>query len=187
MRDLNENENPVQDDNKLKEIHQRIIQQITGNMKYYGFQDTIGYVIAMVYYSSNPVSLDELSEKTSMSKTRMSQVARDMTKINIAEKTPVKNSRKDFYRIESDYYKVFISLITSNLRNLVIRNKKIDQDIKDSLEKILDSENISREEIDLTKSYLSDTKESMRYFQWMDRFVDFLESGEIFKHVKPKE
>lgn len=170
--------------NKLEEIQQKIIQQITGNMTYYGQQDTIGYVMAIVYYSNSPVTLDDLAERTKMSKTRMSQVMREMTKLNIAEKVIVKGSRKDFYKIESDYYKIFISLLTSNLRELTTRNKLIDKNIDDDLREVLETEEMDDEEMKMVQSYLSDTEESIKYFKWIENLIDFFESGEVFKFVK---
>lgn len=169
--------------NKLEEIQQNIVQQITGNMKYYGQQDTLGYVMAIVYYGKSPASLDYLSEKTKMSKTRMSQVMREMTKLNIAEKVIVKGSRKDYYKVESDYYKIFISLITSNLRELTTRNKGIDRGIVDDVSDILADDQVSADEAAIAQTYLHDTKESMAYFKWIERLIDFFESGDVFKYV----
>lgn len=169
--------------NKLEEIQENIIQQITGNMKYYGKQDTLGYVMAIVFYGDSPISLDELSEKTQMSKTRMSQVMREMTKLNIAEKVIVKGSRKDYYKVESDYYKIFISLITSNLRELTYRNKMMDQRIANDLREIVGEDDVSEEESQVAQAYLHDTEESMKYFKWIDHLIDFFESGEVFKYV----
>ena len=170
--------------NKLDDIQEKIVQQITGNMKYYGQQDTLGYVMAIVYYGESPVTLDYLAQKTKMSKTRMSQVMRNMTQLNIAEKVIVKGSRKNYYKIESDYYKIFISLITTNLRELTARNKLIDNSIANDLRNILDDNQLNEEEFNIAQSYLRDTKESIEYFKWIDSLIDFFESGEVFKYVK---
>ncbi len=58
-----------------------------------------------------PMTLNELSEATGMSKTRMSQVVREMTDANLAEKVFEKGVRKDLYDVERDYYQTFISCL----------------------------------------------------------------------------
>ncbi|MUV37822.1 HTH-type transcriptional repressor OpcR [Lentibacillus sp. JNUCC-1] len=171
----------------LENIHHKIIQQITTNMKSYGYPGTIGHVIAVVYYHNAPMSLDELAQETGMSKTRMSQVLREMVQLNIAEKVFVKGSRKDYYTIESDYYKTFISLFTSNWREVYIRNKKIEQDLIEDLDGIVNDSDASEEEINEAKMYLDDTQESLEFFNWIEDLVDFFESGEIFKHVPKRK
>ncbi|WP_182200908.1 GbsR/MarR family transcriptional regulator [Paraliobacillus salinarum] len=171
---------------KLDLVKNRIIEQIAENMKSYGFPGTIGRVIAIIYYEGRALDLDELAEKTGMSKTRMSQVMREMSHLNIAEKVFVKGSRKDYYTVESDYYQTFISLFTSNWKEVVARNKKIEQRIIQDLNSILEDENASENLIEEAKQYKIDSEQSIEYYDWVDRLVEFFESQEIFKYVPKK-
>lgn len=167
----------------MKNINNKIIQQVTDNMEFYGYSGTIGHIMAVVFYNSEKMSLDEIAERTGMSKTRMSQVLREMVHLNIARKVFVKGSRKDFYSIESDYYKIFASLYTSNWRELVIRNQKIHEELLKELAAIIDDKETTAEDINEAKAYINDTYDAIAYFTWMDNLVNFFESGEIFKHV----
>ncbi|WP_090084377.1 GbsR/MarR family transcriptional regulator [Lentibacillus persicus] len=173
---------------KLDKVHNKIVQQISENMKSYGYQGTIGQVIAAIYYHNDSMSLDELAEHTGMSKTRMSQVLREMAHLNIAEKVYVKGTRKDYYTVEADYYRMFISLFTSNWREVVMRNKKIDEEIMAELNDIITDENANEEEIQKAKAYLEDTKESVAFFDWVDKLVTFFDTKEVFEHIpKPTQ
>ncbi|CQR47098.1 HTH-type transcriptional repressor OpcR [Paraliobacillus sp. PM-2] len=172
---------------RLDLVKNRIIEQIAENMKSYGFPGTIGRVIAIIYYEGRALDLDELAEKTGMSKTRMSQVLREMSHLNIAEKVFVKGSRKDYYTVENDYYQTFISLFTSNWKEVVARNKKIEHRIMHDLEAIINDAEASGELKEEAKQYMIDSQRSIEYYNWIDRLVDFFESHEIFKHVPKKE
>ncbi|MRH41503.1 GbsR/MarR family transcriptional regulator [Aquibacillus halophilus] len=170
-------------ENKLEQVNNRIIEQIAENMKSYGFPGTIGRVYAIIYFEGKPLDLDTLSEKTGMSKTRMSQVLREMAQINLAEKVFVKGSRKDFYHIDRDYYQNFISLFTSNWKNVVERNKKIEKKNVAELTSILEDNNSSDEEKEKAAIFMKQSDKSLEYFDWIDRLVEFFESNEIFNHV----
>ncbi|WP_138418713.1 GbsR/MarR family transcriptional regulator [Aquibacillus sediminis] len=168
---------------KLESINNRIIEQIAENMKSYGFPSTIGRIIALIYDEGKPLDLDTLAEKTGMSKTRMSQVLREMVRLNIAEKTFVKGSRKDFYTVERDYYQIFISLFTSNWKEVITRNYHIEHKIQHDLNEIIENDQTSDDIKEEAKTYLEDSYKSLEYYDWIRRLVDFLESQEIFKHV----
>lgn len=171
---------------QLEHVKHRVSEQIAENMKSYGYPATIGRVIAAIYYAGRALDLDELAEHTGMSKTRMSQVLREMTSYNIAEKAYVKGSRKDHYTVEEDYYQTFITLFTGNWREVTIRNKKTEQKISEELHDILNdpeaTEEIKQEAIHL----IEDSKASVRYFEWIERIVELFDSHDIFNYV-PKD
>lgn len=156
-------------------------------MKSYGFPKTIGHIVAIIHYEGRPMNLDELAERTGMSKTRMSQVLREMVQLNIAEKCFIKGSRKDTYTVENDYYQMFLSLFTQNWKNVVTRNRLIDNKILTDVENILSEEEITDEERKLVQEYYEDTQTSIDFFDWVNRLVDFFESGEVFEHVPKRD
>lgn len=171
---------------QLEHVKHRVSEQVAENMKAYGFPATVGRVIAAIYYAERALDLDELAEHTGMSKTRMSQVLREMTSYNIAEKAFVKGSRKDHYVVEEDYYQTFITLFAANWREVTIRNKKIDQKILEELDGIYHDAHATKEVKAEAKNLIADTKASIRYFEWIERVVELFDSQEIFKYV-PKD
>ncbi len=101
-------------------------------MNTYGISSTVGRVLGIIYMNRKPMTLNELSEETGMSKTRMSQVVREMLDLNIAEKVFEKGVRKDLYDVEQDYYQTFISLFTANWSKVVKKNRMIGKKIRKS-------------------------------------------------------
>src|SRR5699024_192842 len=99
------------DNNKeLKKLKMQFIEKITDNMDAFGTPESIGKILGIIYMNRLPMTLDELSSETGMSKTRMSQVVREMIDMSIAERVFQKGIKKDFYEVENDYHQTFISI-----------------------------------------------------------------------------
>lgn len=108
---------------KLDQLKEEVYNQIAENMNSYGFPSTIGLVMGIIYYERKPMTLEQLSERTGMSKTRMSQAVRQLIQLNLARKVFGQGTRKDLYTIEQDYYLTFLNLFTQNWRaNVTHRN-----------------------------------------------------------------
>lgn len=171
---------------KLEQIEHRVSEQIAENMKSYGFPATIGRVIAAIYYQGRALDLDELAQSTGMSKTRMSQVLREMVHYDIAEKAFVKGSRKDHYTVEEDYYQTFISLFTSNWRPVILRNRKIVARNRLDLQQMVKDPGATDEVKAQAQLYLNDSTEALAYYDWIERLIELFESHKIFDFI-PKE
>lgn len=171
----------------LELIKSRIIEQEAENMKCYGYAKTIGLVIAIISEEDKPMNLDQLAKKTGMSKTRMSQILREMNQLHLAEKVFIKGSRKDTYIVEKDKYEMFITLLVQNWRELVYRNAKVEDRLMRDLEEIMNNEHATKDEIDEAQKYYNDSVQSQHYFNWIYRLAHFFESKEIFKHVPIKK
>lgn len=184
MHDYNDTSEYI--DQQLNKINNRISEQISENMNSYGFPRSMGHIIASIYYEQKPMGLNELAESTGMSKTRMSQLLRQMVQLNIAEKVFVKGSRRDIYTVEENYYQTFISLFTSNWREVVTRNRRIDQSILREIEDIQQNTTLNNEQQKKVDHHLQDAKESIEFFDWVNRLIELFESQEIFKHVPKK-
>lgn len=169
--------------NDIELIKNRIIEQVAENMKSYGHMGTIGKVLAIIHYEGKPMNLDELSEKTGMSKTRMSQVLRQMSDLNIAEKIFVPGSRKDTYIVEEDYYQTFLTLLVHNWNSLVERNLHIENRLLRDLTKIIDSDSSTEDEKQIAQKLYDDSQASLQYFDWIRRLALLFESKEIFNYV----
>lgn len=152
-------------------------------MNTYGISSTVGRVLGIIYMNRKPMTLNELSEETGMSKTRMSQVVREMLDLNIAEKVFEKGVRKDLYDVEQDYYQTFISLFTANWSKVVKKNRMIGKKIRKELLEALEEEGLSPATEAKINELLAETKQWIDYCEWLDNLITFFESEEIFKHV----
>jgi len=166
-------------------MNNQFIDKIADNMRAFGVSETIGRVLGTIYMNREPMTLDELSEATGMSKMRMSQVVREMMELGIAEKVHKKGVRKDLIQVEDNYYQTFISLFTSNWRKAVSRSRAFEQKIQRELQNMeLDNPGQHNERpLEDKKKLVNETAIWTEYYDWIDRLIDFFESGEIFKHV----
>lgn len=168
---------------KIEQMEEQFVEKIADNMHTYGVSTTVGRVLGIIYMNRKPMTLDELSAATGMSKTRMSQVVREMLDFNIAEKVFEKGVRKDLYNVERDYYQTFISLFTSNWRKVINKNKMFEKKLKQEIVDLMENDEFPQETEQKINELLKETKEWLDYYQWLSRLVEFFESGEIFKHV----
>jgi DNA-binding transcriptional regulator GbsR (MarR family) len=177
----------VNNEERLENIHYRIIEQIAANMKAYGVPSTVGRLMGTIYYNRSPMTLDEMTEELGMSKTRMSQAVRELTDLNLTEKVYEKGVRKDIYTVEQDYYQTFISLFNSNWRKVINMNQTFQQKITVELTKIIEDEEADEETVEKAKMYQKETIEILNFYDWLGRLVHFFESHEVFNHVEKTE
>jgi len=169
---------------ELQNAENQIADRIADNMSTFGVSSTVGRLLGIIYLNREPMTLDELAEKTGMSKTRMSQVMRQMIALNIAEKKFVVGSRKEYYAVENNYVQTFISLFTTNWREVVSKNSVLGQRLQTTIN------NIEREQVQPTPEIaakIDELKEELdewfAYYDWIRRLVEFFESGDIFDAV----
>ncbi|GAK04438.1 betaine operon transcriptional regulator [Geomicrobium sp. JCM 19037] len=170
---------------ELQAAEDQITDRIADNMETFGVSSTVGRLLGIIYMNREAMTLDALAEETGMSKTRMSQVMRQMLALNIAEKEFVKGSRKEHYNVESDYAQTFISLFTTNWKEVVSRNMTLERRLRERVDHMKTS--LSSEtpvEIKDRVEALSEELDAWQaYYNWIDRLVYFFESGQIFDHV----
>lgn len=171
----------------LEEIKGQFIEKIADNMQAFGVSESIGRVLGIIYINREPMTLDELSEATGMSKMRMSQVVREMIDLNIAEKVFRKGVRKDLIQVEDDYYQTFIALFTSNWRKAVLKSRFFERKLRGDLNRLEVDNSQSEEELKEKEKLKYETKQWSNYYDWINRLIDFFESGEIFEHVPKNE
>ena len=170
----------------VDEVKTQFIEKIADNMSAFGVSASVGRVLGIIYMNREPMTLDDLSAETGMSKTRMSQVVREMIDMNIAERVFKKGVRKDLYQVEQDYYQTFVSLFTSTWNKAINRSRNFEKRLMTKLDELQNVSERTAVEEQMINELLEEIKEWMEYYDWIRRVTDFFESGEIFKHVPKK-
>ncbi|WP_077328573.1 GbsR/MarR family transcriptional regulator [Virgibacillus siamensis] len=169
---------------KIDGVRAQFVEKIMDNMHAFGVSPTVGRVLGIIYMHREPMTLDELSAETGMSKTRMSQVVREMMELNIAERVFKKGVRKDLYQVEQDYYETFISLFTSTWQKAIKRNKQFEQKLMTKLNELQQQgKKLTPAKEQIINELLEEAHEWTNYYDWIDRLIVFFESGEIFKYI----
>ncbi|MCY8808585.1 GbsR/MarR family transcriptional regulator [Bacillus atrophaeus] len=166
----------------IEQAEDHLIDRIAENMHTFGMPSTVGRILGIIYMNRKPMTLNELSEETGMSKTRMSQVVREMLDVNLAEKVFEKGVRKDLYDVEQDYYQTFITLFSANWSKVVSKNKMMHKKLNRELLTALEGDLSPEAEVKINE-LLKELKEWLDYYNWISRLIEFFESEEVFKHV----
>ncbi|SDP25475.1 DNA-binding transcriptional regulator GbsR, MarR family [Halobacillus aidingensis] len=168
--------------NKYEETIEQFIQVIAKNMSLYGVTPSIGRLYGVLYFSQEPMTLDDMREALEMSKTSMSTGVRALSDMKMVEPSFKKGVRKDLYKSEEDWYKSFTSLFGSRWRHHTETNiEEADEAIQELLEL---QEKTTDEDLQAKISEDIDRLEyAQNYYRWLMRFIHVVESGEIFQYV----
>ncbi|WP_246407067.1 GbsR/MarR family transcriptional regulator [Geomicrobium halophilum] len=174
---------------EIKQAEDQIAERIADNMDTFGVSSTVGRLLGIIYMNRTAMTLDELADHTGMSKTRMSQVMRQMMALNIAEKEFIKGSRKEHYTVEDDYTQTFISLFTTSWKEVVSKNMTLERRLRDRITKLeqAQGDEAAPEVKDRIRALKQELDDWAAYYNWIHRLVAFFESGEIFDVVPVKE
>lgn len=180
--------NQLSDQEKLETAREKVIQSIAENIDLYGITDSIGRLYGTLYFSNEPLTLDEMREALGMSKTSMSTGVRTLLETKMVRKVWKKGVRKDLYQAEEDWYKTFFEYFSTQWRDAIEMNLKAIKDAESTFHALIGkketNERIKQDAIqDLEK--LAKAKE---YYQWLEDLIRTFETGEIFNLVpKPKK
>lgn len=174
-----------QDWNDYERTIERFIQVIAKNMTLYGITPSVGRLYGVLYFSDEPMTLDDMTEALKMSKTSMSTGVRTLANMRMVETTFKRGIRKDLYQSEEDWYKSFTSLFGNRWRHHTETNIEEADDAISKLQHLMDDtdDHQLREKMKLDIDRLRYAK---NYYKWLMTFIQVIESGEIFDYI-PKE
>jgi DNA-binding transcriptional regulator GbsR (MarR family) len=110
-----------------EKIKKEIIQRFGEAYKAFGLNKLMGHVVALLIYSPEPLSLDEISIQLDRSKGPVSQIVRRLHDRKLIRKVwAPANNRKDYYEIEPE---IFENAFRNNLE-LIKNNTRIAKYLK---------------------------------------------------------
>ncbi|MBB5173247.1 GbsR/MarR family transcriptional regulator [Texcoconibacillus texcoconensis] len=169
---------------KYEETKDQFIQNIAKNMNLYEITPSIGRLYGTLYFSDDPMTLDDMRDSLGMSKTSMSNGVRTLLDMKMVEPVFRRGVRKDLYRTEDDWYKSFTALFSREWKQSAETNIEETNEAKDELLRLYEKTDDTslRERIENDLKRLDYAEE---YYDWLLRFVSSVESGKIFE-VVPK-
>jgi DNA-binding transcriptional regulator GbsR (MarR family) len=176
----------LQGKDELEKTRERVIDSISQNMNLYGVSPSVGRLWGLLYFQNQPMTLDEMKNELGMSKTSMSTSVRLLMELNMVDKVWKKGNRKDLYVAEEDWHQTFIDFFSIKWRNSVAANVNVIEKSLRELGQLLESPEISEEMISEIRSDIDKLHKALDYYDWLNRFVDTLESHEIFDYVPKK-
>ncbi len=167
---------------KIEQIRERVIHSIAQNIDLYGITPSIGRLYGAMYFRDQPMTLDEMSDALSMSKTSMSTGVRSLLEINMVRKIWQKGVRKDLYAVEEDWYTTFIELFTTKWRKGIEMNEHELRRAKNELE-LLCSPSPNDPVNRVIATDLKKIQHALDYYKWLTMLVESFESGQIFDFI----
>jgi DNA-binding transcriptional regulator GbsR (MarR family) len=95
----------------LESIKNELVEGLSGISAFWGFPKGMGAIFAMLYISPNPLSLDELVEKTGLTKGSISTTTRALSRMGLIRPVTRLGDRKDYYEAETDFYRAIRSIL----------------------------------------------------------------------------
>jgi HTH-type transcriptional regulator, glycine betaine synthesis regulator len=166
-------------------ILEQYIQAIGKNMSLFGISPSVGRLFGVLYFSDHAMTLDEMGQALSMSKTSMSTGVRMLSDLKMVELIHKKGIRKDLYQTEEDWYKSFTSYFGTRWRLKTETN--LDETIEaiDKLMVLLERTNDQELKEKINKD-IEKLNYAKSYYVWLMKFIKVVESGEIFQYI-PKD
>ncbi len=133
-----------------EKIKKELIQRFGDAYKAFGLNKLMGHIIALLLFSPQPLSLDEITKQLGRSKGPISQIVRRLRDRRLIRKAWMpENNRKDYYEIEPE---VFEHAFRNNLE-LIKNNKRIATQLKEKIKAAnkssLETINIRMKEMEL--------------------------------------
>ncbi|NSL52447.1 GbsR/MarR family transcriptional regulator [Calidifontibacillus erzurumensis] len=172
---------------QLEQAKERVIDTIAQNMNLYGITDSVGRLFGLLFFSKNPMTLDEMKEELGMSKTSMSTSVRSLMDLKMVDKVWKKGVRKDLYQAEEDWYQTFIDLFSIKWRPAISMNVSAIEKSKKELQLLLGQEDIDSDIRTEAEMMIEKLNACLDYYQWLTRLVDSFESHEIFNFIPKNE
>ena len=166
---------------RLEEARLEVARAMAQTLDLYGYSPSTGMLYSHLYFSDEPMSLDELAEKLEVSKTTVCNSARSMEERGMLDKSWKPGSRRDYYRAETDFFNNFINYFSSMWqREIDVNTKAI------AKTELVFRELAAGEDPDVSskaKADLQKIEEARCYYRWLEKMVKALESGDIFKYI----
>ncbi len=170
---------------EYEETIEKFIQVIAKNMNLYGITSSVGRLYGALYFSDQPMTLDNMRDALEMSKTSMSTGVRTLSEMKMVEPAFRKGVRKDLYKSEEDWYKSFTSLFGNRWRHHTETNIEEADEAIAELQSIADSTDDEELKGKIQRD-IDRLHYAQNYYRWLMKFIRVVESGEIFKYV-PKD
>lgn len=177
---------PPESIEKITRARERVIDSIGKNMDLYGITLSIGHLYGYMYFNEGPVTLDELSKTMGMSKTSMSTGVRTLLDLKMIDKVWGKGSRKDLFEVSSDWHQTFSDYFSIKWRKAVESNmsalSRSMAEIRAMQEEYADDPLL----FGLLKRDEAKIEDAVKYYRWLLKLIQAMESGDIYNFI-PKE
>lgn len=150
-----------------EQIKAEILQEFGNAYRGFGLSKLMGRVVALLLFSNEPLSLDEISIQLEMSKGPISQITRRLMERNLIKKIWMPGSRKDYYEVMPEIFEHAFR----NSMDMVFKNTVIAGKLKSTVQKSHDG-NLEHLEKRLTEMELFYEIMEKHYRRLLDEWIE---------------
>lgn len=160
----------------VEEIREGLMEAMGRITSFWGFSKIMGQLYGLLYLSSKPLTLDEMSESLSISKGNTSINIRALERWSMVKAVWVKGDRKDYYEAETDFWKIIKGVLRE-------REKKEFDLALDSVSKLLQKSIETQKAVKTAEAAfaIERLKKLEDFIQTMDKLVGVLMTLEDLK------
>ncbi len=173
----------LSNEQKLEIAREKFIQSIAENIDLYGITDSIGRLYGTLYFSNEPLTLDEMREALGMSKTSMSTGVRTLLETKMVRKVWKKGVRKDLYQAEEDWFKSFFEYFSTQWRDAIEMNQSAITEAEKIYNQLISTPNTEQAIKDQAGMDMDKLAKAKDYYLWLEQLITTFESGKIFDLV----
>jgi DNA-binding transcriptional regulator GbsR (MarR family) len=100
-------------DETLETVNTSIMEGMGQLASYFGFSKMMGQLFGTLMLSPEPLCLDDLMDRLSISKASVSTHMRTLEHMGIVREAWVKDDRRKFYRAEGDFWRILTNILSS--------------------------------------------------------------------------
>lgn len=160
-----------------------VIDSISETMDLYGVTPSIGRLYGILYFSDLPLTLDEMSQKTGMSKPSMCTGIHSLVEISMVQKVWKKGVRKDQYEAEKNFFQSFLFFFCKKWDREIALNLKSIESAEEIFDSLIQNPNSPRSIKTKAKKNLQQLQESKQYYEWLQKLVNAFKSKEILNII----
>lgn len=176
---LSKNDQALQN---IEEAENEIIGAIAETMDLYGVTPSIGRLYGTMYFR-NQMTLDEMQAELGLSKPSMSTGVRKLQEVNMVRQVFQRGSRKHVYQAEKDFFHTFTSFFCHMWEREINTNNPAAQQAKKLLLDVVNDDSVSSIIRQDAEAKLVQVDASVEYYEWLDRLVKSIRSGEIYEFI----
>ncbi|NWG05456.1 MAG: MarR family transcriptional regulator [Chloroflexi bacterium] len=95
----------------LTQIKKDFVEGLSQISRFWGFPKGMGAIFAVLYLSPTALSLDEIVERTGLTKGAVSTEVRTLARMGLVHRSTKLGDRKDYYTAETDFYAAVRSIL----------------------------------------------------------------------------
>jgi len=117
----------------LTQLKQDFTEGLSQISRFWGFPKGMGAIFAVLYLSPTPLSLDEITAQTGLTKGAISTEVRALARLGLVHRSSKIADRKDYYEAEADFYQSIRSILKER------QNTEFDRaigSVKETLDKL---------------------------------------------------